>query len=183
MNRIMETGYGYPTPNPANFALGRPEIQLIPDRAKAADLGLDVRDVGFVLEACIDGAFVGEYNDHGDKIDMAITVAGTDNATVEQIGQIPQSRCDLRGHRGRYLQAAVTPPTEIVVEDVQRDSRVVIAFPANLQKTDVTKTIALRTAIEPRDLHRASPKGLSRFGADLRTATFSISKIPGFSAR
>jgi len=89
MDRIMETGYEYPKPNPANFALGRPEIQLIPDRAKAADLGLDVRDVGFVLESCIDGAFVGEYNDHGDKIDMAITVAGTDNLTVEQIGQIP----------------------------------------------------------------------------------------------
>ncbi|MCH8150258.1 MAG: efflux RND transporter permease subunit, partial [Planctomycetes bacterium] len=89
MDRIMETGYEYPKPNPANFALGRPEIQLIPDRAKAANLGLDVRDVGFVLESCIDGAFVGEYNDHGDKIDMVITVAGTDNATVEQIGQIP----------------------------------------------------------------------------------------------
>ncbi len=89
MDRIMETGYEYPKPNPSNFALGRPEIQLIPDRPKAADLGLDVRDIGFVLESCIDGAFVGEYNDHGDKIDMVITVAGTDDATVMQIGQIP----------------------------------------------------------------------------------------------
>jgi HAE1 family hydrophobic/amphiphilic exporter-1 len=87
--RIMDAGYSYPNPDPANFALGRPEVQLIPDRAKAADLGLDVRDVGFIVEACVDGAFVGEYNDHGDRIDMAIKVAGTESATVEEIGQIP----------------------------------------------------------------------------------------------
>jgi HAE1 family hydrophobic/amphiphilic exporter-1 len=89
MQKVMEKGYGYPSPNPANFELGQPEIQLVPDRAKAADLGLDVRDVGFIVEACVDGAFVGEYNDYGDKIDMAITVAGTVSATPEEVGQIP----------------------------------------------------------------------------------------------
>lgn len=89
MGMVMANGYGYPSPDPANFALGRPEIQLIPDRARAADVGLDVRDLGFIVEACIDGAFVGEYNDRGDKIDMVITVAGTGGATVEEIGQIP----------------------------------------------------------------------------------------------
>ncbi|MHC4698220.1 MAG: efflux RND transporter permease subunit [Planctomycetota bacterium] len=89
MARIMEEGYGYPSPNPANFALGRPEIQLVPDRDKAADLGLDVRDVGFTVEACVDGAFVGEFNDRGKKIDMVIKVMGTKGATVEEIGQIP----------------------------------------------------------------------------------------------
>ncbi len=87
--KIMEAGYGYPSPSPANFALGRPEVQIIPDRTKAADLGLDVRDAGFTLEACVDGAFVGEFNDHGKKIDMVIKVIGTEGATVEQIGQIP----------------------------------------------------------------------------------------------
>jgi len=89
MGEVMAKGYGYPSPDPANFALGRPEVQLVPDRAKAADLGLDVRDVGFNVEACVDGAFVGEFNDHGKKIDMALKVAGTENATVEEIGQIP----------------------------------------------------------------------------------------------
>ncbi len=87
--QIMNKGYDYPRPSPANFDLGKPEIQLIPDRSKAADLGLDARDVGFIVEACVDGAFVGEFNDQGDKVDMVIKVAGTDSATMEQIGQIP----------------------------------------------------------------------------------------------
>ncbi|MFQ5589601.1 MAG: efflux RND transporter permease subunit [Phycisphaerae bacterium] len=89
MGKVMEMGYGYPSPSPPNFALGRPEIQLVPDRDRAADLGLDVRDVGFTVEACIDGAFVGEFNDRGKKIDMVLKVAGTDEATPEEIGQIP----------------------------------------------------------------------------------------------
>lgn len=89
MARILDAGYGYPQPSPANFDKGRPEVQLVPDRIKAADLGLDVRDVGFIVEACIDGAFVGEFNDRGDKIDIALTVSGTATATHEEIGQIP----------------------------------------------------------------------------------------------
>ena len=87
--RIMELGYDRPTGTPANFDLGRPEIQLVPDRTKSADLGLDVRDVGFIVRACIDGAFVGEFNDRGDKVDMALKVAGTAGASMDQIGQIP----------------------------------------------------------------------------------------------
>ncbi len=89
MGKIMAAGYDYPRPSPANFNKGRPEVQLVPDRVKAANLGLDVRDVGFIVESCIDGAFVGEFNDHGDKIDIALRVSGTKNATHEEIGQIP----------------------------------------------------------------------------------------------
>ena len=87
--KAMEMGYDRPSPTPTNFDLGRPEIRLEPDRAKSADLGLDVRDLGFTVRACVDGAFVGEYNDRGDKIDMVLTVAGTENATMEDIGAIP----------------------------------------------------------------------------------------------
>ncbi len=87
--KIQELGYRYPSATPANFSLGRPEVQLVPDRAKAADLGLDVRDLGFIVNACIDGAFVGEYNDSGDKVDLVLTIAGTGDANMKEIGQIP----------------------------------------------------------------------------------------------
>ena len=38
-------------PSPANFALPRDEIQAYPDRVKAAEVGLTVRDVGLMLES------------------------------------------------------------------------------------------------------------------------------------
>ncbi len=93
---IMGHDYGYPHPSPANFDLGRPEVRLKPKRAQAADLGLDVADVGFIIRACIDGAFVGEFNDRGDKIDMVIQVERDERAALETVGQIPI--CTPRGH-------------------------------------------------------------------------------------
>jgi len=87
--KLAQSGYSWPRSTPSNYDLGRPELQLVPDRAKAADLGLDVRDLGFILRACIDGAYVGEYNDRGDKIDMVIKVAGTEKASLREVGQIP----------------------------------------------------------------------------------------------
>jgi HAE1 family hydrophobic/amphiphilic exporter-1 len=86
---VMAAGYNYPSADPQNFDLGGPELRLRPDRAKAARLGLDVRDLGFIVEACVEGAFVGEYNDHGDRIDMVLAVTGAKSASVEQVGDVP----------------------------------------------------------------------------------------------
>ncbi len=87
--KAREAGYGRASATPANYDQGRPEVQLIPDRVKAADLGLDVNDVGFIVRACVDGAFVGEYNDRGDKIDLALTVVGMKGANLQDVGQVP----------------------------------------------------------------------------------------------
>ncbi len=87
--KIQQAGYQRPRSSPPSFDLGRPEIQLVPDPDKAADLQLDVSDIGFVVRACIDGAFVGEFNDRGDKIDMVIKVARAKNASTRDIEQTP----------------------------------------------------------------------------------------------
>ena len=81
--------FGFPRPDPVNFAMGRPEVQAIPDRAKAADLGLNVEDIGFTIRACVDGAYVGEFNDRGDKIDLVLIVDGTENVPTSEITSIP----------------------------------------------------------------------------------------------
>jgi len=89
LGKLMEVGYGYPSPNPPNFAQGRPEVRVIPNRAKAADLGLNVLDVGFIVEACVNGAFVGEYNDRGDRVDMVLRIEGLNSATSEEVARVP----------------------------------------------------------------------------------------------
>ena len=45
-------------PDPMNFDLGRPEVQIVPDRERAGELGLTAADIGFRIEACGDGAYV-----------------------------------------------------------------------------------------------------------------------------
>jgi HAE1 family hydrophobic/amphiphilic exporter-1 len=86
--QLMEK-YGYPRPEPTNFNVGRPELQAIVDRVKAADVGLNVADVGFAVEAAINGAYVGGFREGGEEIDMRIRVNGTDNASERDIAMIP----------------------------------------------------------------------------------------------
>lgn len=82
--------FGFPQPDPPNFSLGRPEVTVEPDRERAADLGLNVRDVGFIVEACVDGAFVGEYRAVGaDSIDIALHVKGQSDRPTQEIAQVP----------------------------------------------------------------------------------------------
>ena len=81
--------YGYPQPDPSNFNIGRPEIQAVVDRVKAAKLQVSVADIGFTVGACINGSYVGSFVDQGDEIDLVIKVAGMDEASANEIAAIP----------------------------------------------------------------------------------------------
>ena len=88
MPAIMQK-FGFPRPDPTNFALGQPEVRIKIDPERAADLGLTVQDVGFVVAACVDGAYVGNFYDKGDEIDLKIHVKDTEGATIQDIGNTP----------------------------------------------------------------------------------------------
>ncbi|MCG3126668.1 MAG: Multidrug export protein AcrF [Phycisphaerae bacterium] len=81
---------GFPQPDPANFDQGRPELRIVPDRERAGALGLTVRDIGFVVEACVDGALLGDYRvAGGDTIDISLYVQGQKDRATREIAQVP----------------------------------------------------------------------------------------------
>jgi HAE1 family hydrophobic/amphiphilic exporter-1 len=59
-------------PDPSNFNLPGPEIQVIPDRVRLAEVGLAPDDLGLAVQANGDGAIVGEYRIGGQNIDLKI---------------------------------------------------------------------------------------------------------------
>ncbi len=83
--------FGRPRPSPANFNLGRPELQIRPNPERAAAVGLSIRDVGQVVEAAVDGLFVGDYRvSGGDVIDLSLYIAGDHHGAITpEIAQIP----------------------------------------------------------------------------------------------
>ncbi len=87
--RCMQAFPNAVQPNPGNFALPRPEVQAVPDRVKAADVGLSVRDVALILESFVDGALVGGFRKEGDEIDLTLKVDRPEFATREQLGNYP----------------------------------------------------------------------------------------------
>jgi HAE1 family hydrophobic/amphiphilic exporter-1 len=52
--------------------LGNPEIRVIPDRERAAEMGLTASDIGFALNALVDGVKVSEYQYQGRSIDLVL---------------------------------------------------------------------------------------------------------------
>jgi HAE1 family hydrophobic/amphiphilic exporter-1 len=84
------TAFGQPRPSPTNFNLGRPELQIVPDRERAADLGLTAADVGQIVEAAVDGVYVGDYRlAGGDTIDLRLLIQGQLGEPTQKIGQVP----------------------------------------------------------------------------------------------
>ncbi len=82
--------FGFPRPTPTNFNLGRPELRIVPDRERAAELGLTAADIGFIVEACGDGAYVADYRQFGgDTIDLSLYVAGQRERPTQEIAHVP----------------------------------------------------------------------------------------------
>ena len=52
--------------------LGNPEVRILPDRVRAADLGLSARDIGSSVNALLDGALVDGYQFQGEEIDLVL---------------------------------------------------------------------------------------------------------------
>jgi len=82
-------GYGYARPEPANFNLGASEYRLHLDGSRAAELGLSVRDLGFIVQTVVDGAIVSDYRYRGADLDIKLVPAGYRRDLKNQLEQVP----------------------------------------------------------------------------------------------
>ena len=75
--------------SPSSLALSQPLLEVRPDWARAAELGLAANDVGYTVAALTDGAFVDEYFEADDKIDMYLYGTSGGQADVDSLGGMP----------------------------------------------------------------------------------------------
>lgn len=52
--------------------LGNPEVQITTDRIRASDVGVTNEELGFTVNALVDGAKVSDYQIEGDEIDLVL---------------------------------------------------------------------------------------------------------------
>ncbi len=73
-NKLREKfGFMGVRPDPVNFNLPGPEVQVEIDRVRAADIGVNASDLGDGIQALVDGLRVGDYRYRGDTIDLLVT--------------------------------------------------------------------------------------------------------------
>lgn len=69
--------------------LGNPEVRIVPDRARAADVGFSASDIGVAVNSLVDGMKVSEYFHDGKEIDMLIKGRDDWSQHTQDIAQLP----------------------------------------------------------------------------------------------
>ncbi|MDR4499668.1 MAG: hypothetical protein MRK02_17380 [Candidatus Scalindua sp.] len=79
---VQEYGNTAVRPDPANFNVPAPELQIMPDLDRLTDLNLTVEDLGLTVQANGDGVlFRKDYHLGGDIIDLKL-ISGTPSARI-----------------------------------------------------------------------------------------------------
>jgi len=118
--------------------LSSPEVHVEPKLVQAADVGVTATDLGYTVNAMIDGAYAGDYFIGGDKIDLVILgnadfsartqdleglPVATPTGQVMPIGALAKVRLSSgpeqinHRERQRAITIQVTPPPTVALED------------------------------------------------------------------
>jgi len=102
--------------------LGNPEVQIHPNRRRAAELGISNQELGFVVSTLVDGAKASDYRFEGREIDLKVIAEHDDEHRTHLLEQLPLATRD--GHLttlGSVADVEVTNgPVEIAHRERQR---------------------------------------------------------------
>ncbi|MBX3727546.1 MAG: efflux RND transporter permease subunit [Candidatus Sumerlaeia bacterium] len=163
INRDMEGAQARPQPG---LVLGQPLLEVRPDWERAADLGVNAANLGYVIWAMTDGAYVDEFFLEDEKVDLyAYSTAGTVTRTQDlenllfhtpQGGTVPlrsiarivetvNAETIRRVDRSRAVTLSVVPPPSLALERaVEQIERTII--PAMRAEGQIPSTVDIRIA-------------------------------------
>ncbi|MEM9056680.1 MAG: efflux RND transporter permease subunit, partial [Pseudomonadota bacterium] len=75
--------------SPSSLALSQPLLEVLPDWSRTAELGLSAQQVGYAVAALTDGAFVDEYFEADDKIDIYLYGASGGATQLDSLAGLP----------------------------------------------------------------------------------------------
>ena len=128
-----------------SLKLGRPELRVIPDREKAAALGVDADQLATTVQAMIGGLDVGTFNEAGNRYDIRVRLEEADRRDPDSIlglyvrtrqGGTMELRNLVRVEKG-------AAPSTITRVDRQR----AVKISANLQGKDLRAALADARAV------------------------------------
>jgi multidrug efflux pump len=115
-----------------DLKLNSPEFKIDIDRAKVADLGLEVAAVGRTLETLLGGRQVTRFEQNGKQYDVYVQLAAEDRATPQALSTI-----FLRNSRGEMIQLSnVATVTESVA-------------PKELKRFNQLRSVTIQASLAP----------------------------------
>ena len=92
---------GLVTDADSDYLLGKPEIQIIPDRARAAERGVSIQTISQTVNAMVGGVVAGQYSSEGRRYDVRVRLRGQELDRIDQI-----KRLYVRNNRGERVPLA-----------------------------------------------------------------------------
>jgi hydrophobe/amphiphile efflux-1 (HAE1) family protein len=98
---------GFATDIDTDYQVGMPELRIVPDRARAADLGVSVEEVATTINALVGGVRSGKYSTGGRRIDIRTRLLASQRT----------SAADLSRLRVRTSSGELVPLSSLVKEE------------------------------------------------------------------
>jgi len=118
--------------------LSSPEVHIEPRLVQASQMGINTTELGYAVNALVDGAYAGDYYLEGDKIDVTIKGREKYADSIQQLQALPiatpigqlvqlQAIADIQMRSGpeqinhrereRSITIEVSPPQDMALED------------------------------------------------------------------
>jgi multidrug efflux pump len=98
---------GLATDIDTDYQVGMPELRIVPDRARAADLGVSVEEVATTINALVGGVRSGKYSTGGRRIDIRTRLLANQRTRPEDLSRL----------RVRTSSGDLVPLSSLVKED------------------------------------------------------------------
>ncbi len=89
---------GLVTDTDSDYLLGKPEIQIIPDRGRAAERGVSIQAISQTVNAMVGGVVAGQYSSQGRRYDVRVRLREQELDRIDQI-----KRLYVRNNRGERV--------------------------------------------------------------------------------
>jgi HAE1 family hydrophobic/amphiphilic exporter-1 len=149
MGKLPEATPGSQNLPKPSLDLSSPEVQLVPRLEQAADMQLDARQLGYMVDCLVDGGYATDYFLDNDRIDLVIkgddrfvqrtqdlrmlpvVTPGGQLVPLESVAEVREFSSGpeqiLHRERERAITVQVSPPTRMPLEEAQeRIERMVV---------------------------------------------------------
>ncbi len=100
--------------------LGMPELRVIPDRARCADLGVSMDDVATSLNALVGGVLAGKYSNGDRRMDIRVRLLADQRTSAEDLQRL---RVRTRSGDLVALSSLVRVDEKPALQDIRRANR------------------------------------------------------------
>jgi hydrophobe/amphiphile efflux-1 (HAE1) family protein len=160
MNRLDQTGLV--TDTDTDYLLGKPEIEVLPDRNRAAERGVSIQAIAQTVNAMVGGVVAGQYSSGGHRYDVRVRLKDQDLTRIDEIKKLY-----VRNNRGEII-----PLSEVVQI---KEARAL----AQINRNDRERAIKIFANVTPGKSQEAALDAAQRIAHEVLPPEYKVKFVGG----